>query len=78
MKSHLLPPTATWHHISCVYMRCVFTISVVSVEVLDVEKQQKQAETDEWRYCAAQQESVAAMIVYYLRNEINIHTRCQF
>lgn len=46
----------------CVF--CEILTSIFVVKAQDVEKQQEQAQTDEQRHSAAEQESVTAMIVY--------------
>lgn len=66
LESHSLSPY--------VCTLCVSTCVAVSVDVLDVEEQQEQAQADEWCYCAAQQESVTALTVDHLQEEIHTHT----
>ena len=52
----------------------VFTCVAVSVDVLDIEEQQEQAEADEGCYCATQQEGIAALTVDDLQ-EKGTHTQ---
>lgn len=49
----------------------MFTSVAVSVDALDIEEQQEKAEADKGGYCTTQQESITALTMDHLQEEIH-------